>query len=188
VKVSFLGDAFMVADMSMRSVLRASLLNSASKVLMKGLRDMGLLAELLRSDWLAGEGKPGDVALLRKGLLEDRLMERPGDGRRSAADKVSTGAQERDPPISSQNAGRLVKRAPIGELPGIDGSASMLLPLSRNPAIAAIMPNQTREAGRLQVGDGWLALVTRKQSQILFLRNGTTRRHGAWSSWSGAVH
>lgn len=87
--MSFLGDAFMVADMSMRSVLRASLLNSASKVLRKGLRDMGLLAELLRSDWLAGEGKPGDVALLRKGLLEDRLRKRPGDGRRSAADKVS---------------------------------------------------------------------------------------------------
>jgi hypothetical protein len=61
-----------------------------------------------------------------------------------------------------------VKRAPIGELPGIDGSASMLLPLFRNPAIAAIMPNQTREAGRLQVGDGWLAQVTRKRSQILF--------------------
>ena len=94
--MSFFGDAFMVADMSMRSVLRASLLNSASKVLRKGLRDMGLLAELLRSDWLAGEEKPGDVALLRKGLLEDRLRERPGDGRRSAADKVSTGAQERD--------------------------------------------------------------------------------------------
>ena len=61
-----------------------------------------------------------------------------------------------------------MKRAPIGELPGIDGSASMLLPLFRNPAIAAIMPNQTREAGRLQLGDDWLALVTRKQSQILF--------------------
>lgn len=168
--------------MSMRSVLRASLLNSASKVLMKGLRDMGLLAELLRSDWLAGEGKPGDVALLRKGLLEDRLRERPGEGRRSAADKVSTqhwdpGARSAGAPISSQNAGRLVKRAPIGELPGIDGSASMLLPLFRNPAIAAIVPNQAREAGRMQAGDGWLALVTRKQWQILFLWNGTTRRH-----------
>lgn len=77
-----------------------------------------------------------------------------------------------------------MKRAPIGELPGIDGSASMLLPLFRNPAIAAITPNQTREAGRLQVGDGGLALVTRKQSQILFLRNGATRRH---SPWSGAL-
>lgn len=89
-KVSFLGDAFMVADMSMRSVFLASLLNSASKVDKKGLRDMGLLAELERSDWLAGEGNPGDVARLRKGLLEDRLRESPGDGRRSAVDKVST--------------------------------------------------------------------------------------------------
>ena len=51
---------------------------------------MGLLAELERSDWLAGEGKPGEVALWRKGLLEDRLMERPGEGRRSVVDKVST--------------------------------------------------------------------------------------------------
>ena len=79
----------MVADMSMRSVRLASLLNSASNVDRKGLRDMGLLAELERSDWLAGEGKPGEVALLRKGLLEDRLRERPGDGRRSAEDTVS---------------------------------------------------------------------------------------------------
>lgn len=93
-KVDFLGDACMVADMSIRSVRFASLLNSASNVDRKGLRDMGLLAELERSDWLAGEGKPGEVALLRKGLLEDRLRERPGDGRRSAEDKVSD--QERD--------------------------------------------------------------------------------------------
>jgi hypothetical protein len=77
-------------SMSMRSVLLASLLNSASKVDRKGLRDMGLLAELERSDWLAGEGKPGELALWRKGLLEDRLRERPGEGRRSAVDKVST--------------------------------------------------------------------------------------------------
>jgi hypothetical protein len=83
-KVDFLGEAFMVADMSMRSVRLASLLNSASNVDRKGLRDMGLLAELERSDWAAGEGKPGEVALLRKGLLEGRLTERPGEGRRSA--------------------------------------------------------------------------------------------------------
>lgn len=106
-KVSFLGDAFIVADMSIRSVLRASLLNSASKVDRKGLRDIGLLAELERSDWLAGEGKPGDVALLRKGLLEDRLRESPGEGRRSVVDKVSK--QECDPqarPISSPRAAK----------------------------------------------------------------------------------
>lgn len=103
-KVSFLGEAFIEADMSM-SVLRASLLNSASKVLRKGLRDMGLLAELERSDWFAGEGKPGEVALLRKGLLEERLMDRPGDGRRSAQDKVSRVRRReaaKRPPISSE--------------------------------------------------------------------------------------
>jgi hypothetical protein len=78
----------MVADMSM-SVFFASLLNSASNVERKGLRDMGLLPELERS-WLAGEARlageerPGEVARLRKGLLEERLMERPGEGRRSA--------------------------------------------------------------------------------------------------------
>ena len=88
-KVVFLGDALIEADMSMRSVFLASLLNSASNVDRNGLRDMGLLAELERSDWFAGEGKPGEVALLRKGLLEDRLRESPGDGRRSAVDKVS---------------------------------------------------------------------------------------------------
>lgn len=87
--VVFLGEALMEADMSMRSVFLASLLNSASNVDRKGLRDMGLLAELERSDWFAGDGKPGEVALLRKGLLEDRLRESPGDGRRSAGDKVS---------------------------------------------------------------------------------------------------
>ena len=79
-----LGEGFIEADMSM-SVFLASLLNSASKVERKGLRDMGLLPELERS-WLAGEarlegeGRPGEVAWWRKGLLEERLMERPGEG------------------------------------------------------------------------------------------------------------
>ena len=79
-------------SMSMRSVLLASLLNSASKVDRKGLRDMGLLAELERSDWLAGEGKPGEVARWRKGLLEERLTDKVavsraavfGEGRRGS--------------------------------------------------------------------------------------------------------
>jgi hypothetical protein len=83
----FLGEGRMAADMSM-SVFLACLLNSASKVERNGLRDIGLLPELERS-WLAGEarfageGRPGEVAW-RKGLLEERLMERPGEGRRSA--------------------------------------------------------------------------------------------------------
>lgn len=69
--------------MSMRSVFLASLLNSASKVERNGLRDIGLLPELERSCWPAGEWRFGDAALLRKGLLEERLSVSPGDGRRS---------------------------------------------------------------------------------------------------------
>ena len=84
-KVAFLGESFRLTDMSMRSVLFASLLNSASKVDKKGLRDRGLLPELERF-WLTGEANPGEAALLRKGLLEERLRARPGDGRRSGID------------------------------------------------------------------------------------------------------
>jgi hypothetical protein len=81
-KFDFLGESFMVADMSTRS-RDASLLNSASKVDIKGLRDIGLLPELERLALvLAGEGKAGEAAL-RKGLLEERLSCRPGEGRLS---------------------------------------------------------------------------------------------------------
>lgn len=141
--------------MSMRSVLLASLLNSASKVDKKGLRDMGLLAELERSDWFAGEGKPGEVALLRKGLLEDRLRESPGEGRRSAVDKVSNqGCDQRAPNfVTERRAARVVKRAPKGASPGIDGSASIVAAVAQKPC--KIRPNQTREAGRLQMTAGW---------------------------------
>lgn len=55
-KVAFLGEAVILADMSMRlSVFLASLLNSASNVDRKGLRDIGLLPELERSWRLAGD-------------------------------------------------------------------------------------------------------------------------------------
>jgi hypothetical protein len=89
-KVSFFGEARMSWDMSMRSVRLASLLNSASNVDRNGLRDIGRLPELSRC-WLAGEARagefsPGDTAL-RKGLLEERLMDRPGDGCRSVIRK-----------------------------------------------------------------------------------------------------
>jgi hypothetical protein len=88
--VAFVGESFIVADMSTRSRL-ASLLNSFSKVVRKGLRDIGLLPELERSTWLAGEWRPGDAAL-RKGLLEERLSCRPGDGRRSVDKSVRSAA------------------------------------------------------------------------------------------------
>jgi hypothetical protein len=57
-------------------------LNSASKVERNGLRDMGLLPALV-GVCSAGEGIAGDAALLRNGLLDDRLRVRPGEGRRS---------------------------------------------------------------------------------------------------------
>ena len=49
----------MFTDMSIRS-REASLLNSASKVDMKGFRDIGLLPELERLVALAGEGNAGE--------------------------------------------------------------------------------------------------------------------------------
>lgn len=79
-KDAFLGESFMVALMSINW---ASLLNSASKVCRKGLRDMGRLPAL-EGVCRAGEGKPGEVALLRNGLFELSSSDRPGEGRRSA--------------------------------------------------------------------------------------------------------
>jgi hypothetical protein len=76
----------MEADMSINCALDASLLNSASKVDRNGLRDIGLPLAL-GGVGRAGEGvAPGDVALLRNGLFEERFSVKPGDGRR-AADK-----------------------------------------------------------------------------------------------------
>ena len=79
----------MVADMSTRSRL-ASLLNSFSKVEMKGLRDIGRLPELSRlalaGEFKAGEGKAGEAAR-RKGLLEENSSCNPGEGRLSVRDK-----------------------------------------------------------------------------------------------------
>jgi hypothetical protein len=60
----------------------ACLLNSASKVVRKGLRDIGLLSALAGVE-TAGEGRAGLPALLRNGLLEEKVMERPGEGRLS---------------------------------------------------------------------------------------------------------
>jgi hypothetical protein len=105
--------------MSIRSVLLASLLNSASNVDRKGLRDIGLLAELERC-WLpgefrkvgegrAGDGRAGEAARLRKGLLEEKLM--PGDGWRAVIrGQLAIGARS---PVSSQRQ-RTVKQATVG--------------------------------------------------------------------------
>lgn len=89
--MAFLGDSFKVADISINWGLAASLLNSASKVERKGFRDMGLLPAL-EGVCSAGEGMAGEAALLRKGLLEDRLRDRLGEGRRS----VDKGGYQRD--------------------------------------------------------------------------------------------
>jgi len=79
-KAAFLGDSFMVTDISINW---ACLLNSASKVCRKGLRDMGRLPALV-GVCSEGEGIAGEPVLLRNGLLELRLSDRPGEERRSA--------------------------------------------------------------------------------------------------------
>jgi hypothetical protein len=119
-KFDFLGESFMVADMSTRS-RDASLLNSASKVDIKGLRDIGLLPELERLALvLAGEGKAGEAAL-RKGLLEERLSCRPGEGRLSGID----GSANMMPSATHNPAGRpnqtLAPRETTGVLCAIVG-------------------------------------------------------------------
>jgi hypothetical protein len=86
--VAFLGESLSEADMSMRSVFCASLLNSASKVERNGLRDIGRLLELERVA-LAGDCRAGEGALLRKGLLEEKLSDRPGDGCRPVIRTIS---------------------------------------------------------------------------------------------------
>lgn len=125
-KVDFLGESFMVADMSTRS-RDASLLNSASNVVMKGLRDIGLLPELerlvaLAGEGKAGEGKPGEAAL-RKGLLEERLSCRPGEGRRSE-DKTGRSATRPNWPAPKGRVKQAIEGG--GGLPGIDGSANIM--------------------------------------------------------------
>ena len=79
-----MGESLRLADMSISCGFDACLLNSASKAEMNGLRDIG------RPPVLVGVGRAGeadagagDEARLRKGLLEEKLSERPGDGRRS---------------------------------------------------------------------------------------------------------
>lgn len=81
-KVAFFGDSLSEADISIRSgVLAASLLNSASKACRNGFLDTGRPSVLKEGDAVAGE-----PALLRKGLLEERLSWRPGEERRSGID------------------------------------------------------------------------------------------------------
>lgn len=153
-KVAFLGDSFMVADMSMSC---ACLLNSASKVCKKGLRDMGRLPALV-GVWRDGEGMAGDVALLRNGFLELSSSERPGEGCRS----VQIGE------VRQAGTGRFVT-ASVGEtgdkgssVPGIDGSANMMVRLL---ATLRSGPNHTGGGGggrgaRLRWADDGLRAVT----------------------------
>ena len=166
-KVAFLGDSFMFADMSIRSGARAaSLLNSASKACTNGLRETG------RSPALPGVRSPGDApvgepALLRKGLLDERLRDKLGD-RRSI--KVRKGCYQRT--VVFVTTQEMRETSDKGALPGIDCSAIMMAPLA---AILAMAPNQKlagREWIRLQntgrgelqsKNDAWI-----RTSQILF--------------------
>jgi hypothetical protein len=119
--VAFLGESFISgADMSMRSVFLASLLNSASKVERKGLRDIGLLPELKRPS-LAGDCRSGELARLRKGLLEERLSVSPGDGCRSV---IRKDCQRRSCFVTTPMR---CETSDGWALPGIDGPANMML-------------------------------------------------------------
>jgi len=143
-KVAFLGESRILADMStstgcgllsLAASLFASLLNSASKVARKGLRDIGLLPALAEVG-RAGEGVAGEPVLERKGLFEERLSVRPGEGRRSA-DKgwLSVGFL-----FVTANAGETSDK---GDLPGIDGSAIMMAPMLEPCCVA----QSTEETG-----------------------------------------
>jgi hypothetical protein len=90
------------------------LAGSSSKAAKNGFLDTGRLP--LGGVYRAGEGITGDAALSRKGLLEDRLSD-PGEGRRSIfvwdiSVFVTKSIFETD-----ENG-----------LPGIDGSAIMIVP------------------------------------------------------------
>jgi hypothetical protein len=95
-----LGDSFRVADMSMSW---ACLLNSASNVCRKGLRDIGRLPALV-GVLRAGEERAGEAARLRNGLLEDSSRERPGEGRRSRLRSISQWDSFSSPPTDVKRA------------------------------------------------------------------------------------
>jgi hypothetical protein len=102
----------------------ASLLNSASKVVRKGLRDIGLLSALAGVE-MAGEGRAGLPVLLRNGLLEEKVMERLGEGRLS----VDKGwAISRSSFRHRQRSDR-GETSDKGAIPGIDDSAIMMAPI-----------------------------------------------------------
>lgn len=82
--VAFLGDSLTVADMSISMADLDELAGSSSKAARNGFLDTGRLP--LGGVLRAGEGITGDAALLRKGLLEEKLSESPGEGRRSGID------------------------------------------------------------------------------------------------------
>lgn len=169
-KVAFLGDSFIVADMSINW---ACLLNSASNVCRKGLRDMGRLVALV-GVWRAGEGMAGDVALLRNGFLELSSSVRAGEGRRSVQiGEVRLGGIEPSPLLQ-------VKQAVDKDrsVPGIDGSANMMAWVL---ATLRSGPNDTRLAGvevgeRRWASDRTLATGSDAQSQSCW------RRRASWQA------
>jgi hypothetical protein len=149
-KVAFLGESCILADMSMSTSFSAlpesffaSLLNSASKVVRKGLRDIGLLSALTGVE-RAGEGRAGLPALLRNGFLEEKLRARPGEGRLS----VDKGR------AISRSSFRHCQRSDVGEtsdkgaLPGIDGSAFMMAPMLQTLLQRPIKRSVLRPASR----------------------------------------
>ncbi|KAF2456004.1 hypothetical protein BDY21DRAFT_65667 [Lineolata rhizophorae] len=99
----FCCDATAGSDMSIRAASSALLAvcgragRSSSFGARKGFRETGRLGWLLallklRGEGSAGDGKAGEAARLRKGLLEDRLSVSPGEGRRSIIDILAARA------------------------------------------------------------------------------------------------
>ena len=120
------------------------LAGSSSKAVRNGFLDTGRLP--LGRVCRAGEGMTGDAALLRKGLLEDRLSD-PGEERRSIFVWD----------ISVFVTNNVFETGENG-LPGIDGSAIMIVPL-----VLSLLHTQSQQTSQ-EPEAGWvgrLSLVSR---------------------------
>jgi len=102
---------------------------SSSEAVRNGFLDTGRLP--LGRVCRASEGMTGDAALLRKGLLEDRLSD-PGEGRRSIF--------VWDISVFVTNS---VFETGENGLPGIDGSAIMIVPL-----VLSLLHTQPQQASQ----------------------------------------
>ena len=132
------------------------LAGSSSEAVRNGFLDTGRLP--LGGVCRAGEGMTGDAALLRKGLLEDRLSD-PGEGCRSIF--------VWDISVFVTNS---VFETGESRLPGIDGSAIMIVPL-----VLSLLHTQSQQTSQEPEGRmrGRLSLVvegpTRSEDETCLL-------------------